>query len=196
MDPKTLSDHFRVTAFVDILGWSSLTKGIDSLTLRRMKRDERLSQTEREDAARLCRQVEIASHLDNAVRKILEELEDFAVPERDVEGLPDAKAFWENRHVTFVRSSDSIFLHSSHYRWIVAVVSELFKRGLSHGIMFRAGISCGVVIHFDRNGSPRSTHGPETSRYLETESRRPLPPKKLPKDTGCERWSTRASPPY
>jgi hypothetical protein len=153
MNLDTLTRSFRVTGFVDILGWASLTDGIDSRMLRRVKRAEDLSLPEREEVERLSNQVEVATRLDRAVRLILRQLQCFSIPERDVEGSPNAQRFWKNHHATFVRVSDSIFVHSSSYRTVVTVVSELLKRGLLHGIMFRAGISCGIVVHLEQDGS-------------------------------------------
>ncbi len=155
MNHAQLSQHFRVTAFVDVLGWGSLTDGIDSLTLRKMKRSDSLTESERELAEVLTRKVQLAHRLDAAVVKILHDLEAFGEPTRDVLGEPGAKHFWENRHVTFVRSSDNIFLHSASFKGVVAVVTELLKRGLDQGLLFRAGLSCGVVLHIDHAASPR-----------------------------------------
>ena len=144
---KALSEHFRVTAFVDVLGWSELTGGIDSLVLRRMRREASLRPDEVEAAERLKGQIATATRLDGTIQRIIGELRALATPLSDVKGVPDAKRFFENRHVTFVRSSDNIFLHSASFRWTSLFVSELMKRGLNQGLLMRAGISCGVVVH-------------------------------------------------
>jgi len=155
VDYKSLSRHFRVAAFVDLLGWSALTEGIELLILRRMKREASLKPHEIAAAERLKRQIETATRLDATVQEIVAELRDLATPLTDVEGVPDAKHFFENRHVIFVRSSDNIFVHSASFRWVAFFVSELLKRGLARGLLFRAGISGGVVMHSQVARSPR-----------------------------------------
>jgi len=60
-----------------------------------------------------------------------------------------SRSFWENRHVTFVRVSDGIFIHSTSYSTITYVVSEVLKRGLTSGVLLRAGLSLGFVEHLD-----------------------------------------------
>jgi hypothetical protein len=146
---KSLSRLFRITAFVDVLGWSALTEGIDSLVLRRMKREQSLTPQQTEQARLLSDRVSRARRLDGEVSTIIRELRALAVPAGDVAGVADAVHFWENRHVTFVRFSDNIFLHSSSPKLMMLFVSELLKRGLERGLLLRAGLSCGVAVHVE-----------------------------------------------
>lgn len=152
---RGLTRHSRITAFVDILGWGSITTGVDSLALRRLASKDDLSPEDNEKISRLHSDTAIATRLDSAARQILIDLEPLAVPEKNISGAADAREFWENRHNTFIRSSDNIFIHGTSFRVVAAFVSELLRRGLDHGILFRAGISCGLVYHSEPPGPER-----------------------------------------
>ncbi len=148
-EDRALSEAFRMTAFIDILGWGSLTKGIPLLTLRHMKRGERLDAAEREHATWLRGRVQVAHRINTGLREILSELHGLCTPMNDVVGAPSAVHFLENSHVTFVRASDCIFAHSSSFQNLSVFASELLKRGLDRGILLRAGIAGGIVHHAD-----------------------------------------------
>jgi hypothetical protein len=151
-----LSSSFRVTAFIDILGWGSLTEGIPTRVLRRMKRAESLDDHEKAYGERLVAQVNRARAIDDATRAILTGLNEICAPADAVGGPGSLRQFWEHQHVVFLRASDCIFAHSASFQNLALFVSELLKRGLNSGILFRAGISAGFVQHLEAalTGSP------------------------------------------
>lgn len=153
---STLSSSFRVTAFIDILGWGSLTEGIPTRVLRRMKRAESLDDAEKTYAEHLVAQVSRARAIDDSTRGILTGLSEICAPAEAVGGPGSLRQFWENQHVVFLRASDCIFAHSASFQNLALFVSELLKRGLNSGILFRAGISGGFVQHLEAPlvGSP------------------------------------------
>lgn len=150
----SLAHSFRVVAFVDVLGWSALTGGIDTLTLRKMARKASLSPEERAEAERLAVQMQRARQLDGTVSQVIRDLRALAKPLESVVGEPGAVRFWQNRHITFVRFSDNVFLHSSSPKWVVLFLSELLKRGLERGLLFRAGLSAGAMVHEEPGSDP------------------------------------------
>lgn len=113
-DFSELSSSFRVTAFVDILGWGSLTEGIPTRVLRRMKRAESLDDHEKTYGERLVAQVNRARAIDDATRAILTGLSEICAPAEAVGGPGSLRQFWENQHVVFLRAWIALVRRREH----------------------------------------------------------------------------------
>jgi hypothetical protein len=148
-DFTALSKGFRITSFIDVLGWGSLTQGVPLLTFRRMARPESLTLREVTHAKRLAASIDTAHRINRTIQEILTELHGLCVPIDDIAGASSAASFFRKRHVVFVRASDCIFTTSSSYPMTTVFVSEMLKRGLSRGVLLRAGISAGFVHHVE-----------------------------------------------
>lgn len=161
-DFEALLAASRVTAFVDILGWGVLTSGSINDILRKTAlaaeggEQPMLTSDERQRLSEYEEHLKIARRIDREVQHILKTLRDWMVPET-VGGRTaarQARNFWGNRHATFVRVSDCIFMQSTSFSILTAVVSELLKRGLKAGVLMRAGLSLGYVMHVDHPSPP------------------------------------------
>lgn len=148
-------DKFAVTAFIDVLGWSSLTAGISLLVLRKIAQGRPLSDEEHGQVEDLRKNRRVALDLDVRIDAILSELEGLADPIDEIMGMSDGDRFLERRHITYLRFSDSIFAHSSSLQYMEVFVSELLKRALDRGILLRAGMSGGLIEHSDASRSGR-----------------------------------------
>lgn len=146
-DYRDLADAFQVTAFIDVLGWGSITAGIPLRVLRRIRQGEILTEEDEQLAQKLSASRAHARRLDQKIRTILGELHELARPADPVSGSRHASAYLRNSHITYVRASDCVMAHSSSFRMMSIFVSEMLKGGLNHGILFRAGLAAGLVDH-------------------------------------------------
>ena len=157
IDIQELLDKSRVTAYVDILGWGSITQARVNDILRKAaiaeEQDKNVTISDHEQQRLLdyAKQLTIARMIDASIQKILTDLRRWMVPKPPVRPSVrhSSRNFWENLHATFVRVSDGIFIHSTSYSTITYVVSEVLKRGLKSGVLLRAGLSLGYVEHRD-----------------------------------------------
>ena len=149
-DIQDLVDSTGVTAYLDVLGWGGLTP-----ILAKCARKPREISAEEEQRLQIYQQrLSVASQIDQAVHKIITELSEFTAKESGTWVTEPERRFIEGRHTTIVRVSDSVFVHSTSFSNLAAVVAEFIKRGLKRGVMFRAGLAFGHVKHFGYPNGP------------------------------------------
>jgi hypothetical protein len=157
IDTQELLTKSHVTAYVDILGWRSITQaGVNDILqkvviAKEQGRTVTISDLSGQEQLRLsdyAQQISIARRINTSIQELLTDLRPWMVPGPPV-GCHSSRNFWENRHATFVRVSDGIFIHSTSYSTITYVVSEVLKRGLKSEVLLRAGLSLGYVEHRD-----------------------------------------------
>ena len=153
-DFHELDRAFRITAFLDILGWGALTKGVPLLTMRRAVQGEPLEPDQSAQLGELQARVQTARRINDSIEATLNDLPALCRPFENVMGSGvGAGHFLKNAHVVYVRASDCIFAHSKSFQAMTVFVSELQKRCLSRGILLRNGPES------DRIGPPSARSG-------------------------------------
>lgn len=160
---KKLYPMVRFTAFVDVLGWRSLTYRQDTELLSKyadalfQRTTPAFTGTEIRSLDESAKKFWTAADLDATISIILDELQYYfkPIPTSCAKQTPEfVKSYYNHQHVTFVRASDSIFLLSTDLSRLLRVVSEIFKRAMIKGLLLRAGISVGPVQHSTITAGP------------------------------------------